>query len=279
VFRPPMRQTTVSTAADPSTAADLVSARPPRRARARRLLGRCSALGALAAVALVSAGCSVKGEDDANLISGKKAFVGKCGSCHTLVRAETKGVVGPNLDEAFRVSLKEGADRSTVRGVVEKQIQIPNPEGAMPKNLVGGSTAKDVASYVAQSVDKSGKDTGLLASAVKAPGSGKPAEEKGGKLSIAANAQGQLAYETNKATATAGQATIEMPNMSGVSHNIAIETGEGGASAKGSKIGASEFTTKSTAKVSVSLKPGTYTFFCEAPGHRAAGMYGTLTVK
>ena len=70
-----------------------------------------------------------------------------------------------------------------------------------------------------------------------------------------------------------------MPNMSGVSHNIAIETGEGGATPKGSKIGASAFTTKGTASVNVTLKAGTYTFFCEAPGHRAAGMYGTLTVK
>jgi plastocyanin len=259
---------------DAQTAADTAARRP-----IRGVVARASALGAVAAVALVASGCSVKGGDNANVISGKKMFVAKCGSCHTLARAETKGVVGPNLDEAFRASLDEGLKRDTIRGAVEKQIQIPNPEGAMPKNLVSGSALKDIAAYVAQSADKSGKDTGLLASAVKSPGSGKPAEEKGGKLSIAANAQGQLAYETSKATATAGSVTVEMPNMSGVSHNIAIETGEGGAAAKGSKIGASEFTTKSTAKVTVNLKPGTYTFFCEAPGHRPAGMYGTLTVK
>jgi plastocyanin len=259
---------------DAQTAADTAARRPFSGAAARAL-----ALSAVAAVALVASGCSVKGGDNANVISGKKMFVAKCGSCHTLARAETKGVVGPNLDEATRASLDEGLTRDTVRGVVEEQIKIPNPEGAMPKNLVSGSAAKDIAAYVAQSAAKSGKDTGLLASAVKAPGSGKPAEEKGGKLSIAANAQGQLAYETSKATATAGSVTVEMPNMSGVSHNIAIETGEGGAAAKGSKVGASEFTTKSTAKVTVSLKPGTYTFFCEAPGHRAAGMFGTLTVK
>lgn len=250
------------------------------RARGRRRLPvRCAAVGGLVVVAVATTGCSVKGGDDANLIAGKKAFVAKCGSCHTLARGETKGVVGPNLDEAFRASLSEGANRDTVRGVVEKQIQIPNPEGAMPKNLVSGSTAKDVAAYVAQSVDKSGKDTGLLGSAVQAPGAGKPAVEKGGKLSIAASPSGQLAYVTSKATAEPGSVTVEMPNMSGVSHNIAIETGEGGATAKGSKVGASPFTTKTTATVNVALKPGTYTFFCEAPGHRAAGMYGTLTVK
>jgi plastocyanin len=260
--------------ADAQTAADTGARRP-----FRTVAMRASTLGAAIAIAIAAGGCSVKGGDNANVISGKKIFVAKCGSCHTLARAETKGVVGPNLDEAFRASLNEGLKRDTIRGVVEKQIQIPNPEGAMPKNLVSGAALKDIAAYVAQSADKTGKDTGLLGSAVKSPGSGKPAEEKGGKLSIAANAQGQLAYETSKATATAGSVTVEMPNMSGVSHNIAIETGEGGAAAKGSKIGASEFTTKSTAKVTVSLKPGTYTFFCEAPGHRAAGMFGTLTVK
>ncbi len=228
---------------------------------------------------LGTTGCGVKGADNANLIAGKKDFVAKCGSCHTLARAETKGMVGPNLDEAFRVGLSEGQHRSTVRGIVEEQIQIANPEGAMPKNLVSGAAREDVAAYVAQSVAKSGKDTGLLATAVQAPGAGKPAVEKGGKLSIEASPSGQLAYVTNKASATPGPVTVEMPNMSGVSHNIAIETGEGGAAPKGSKLGASEFTSKGTAKVSVTLKPGTYTYFCEAPGHRQAGMYGTLTVK
>jgi plastocyanin len=257
----------------------LMDGDPAARSPLRRLTARAAVLGVLVAVALGAAGCGVKGGDNANLIVGKQQFVAKCGSCHTLARAETKGVVGPNLDEAFRVSLQEGANRDTVRGVVEKQIQIPNPEGAMPKNLVGGSKAQDVSAYVAQSAAKSGKDPGLLATAVQAPGAGKPAAEKAGKLSIAASPSGQLAYVTNKATAEPGAVTVEMPNMSGVSHNIAIETGEGGATPKGAKVGASPFTTKGTATVKVALKPGAYTFFCEAPGHRPAGMWGTLTVK
>jgi plastocyanin len=239
--------------------------------RSLRHLGVTAATGVLL---LLANGCSAKSGANPNLILGKQQFVAKCGSCHTLARAATKGVVGPNLDAAFRNSLAEGLKRSTIRGVVKGQVLNPNPDGAMPKNLVGGSTLEDIAAYVADSADKSGSDSGLLASAVQAPGAGKPAVEQGGKLAIAADPTGQLAYVTNKATATAGSVTVEMPNMSGVSHNIAIQQGTSGAI-----LGASKFVTKGSATVSVTLKPGTYTFFCQAPGHRQAGMEGTLTVK
>src|SRR5262245_49514437 len=201
----------------------------------------------LIALALISAGCSVKGADNPNLIAGKQQFVAKCGSCHALARANTKGIVGPDLDYAFKQSLAEGERRDTVRGVVETQVQIPNPEGAMPKNLAGGATLRNIAAYVSQAVDRSGQDTGLLATAVQAPGAGAPAVEKGGKLQIPASPSGQLAYLTNKASATAGALTIEMPNTSGVNHNIAIETGTGGASGSGPVLGASSFIAKGTA--------------------------------
>jgi plastocyanin len=149
----------------------------------------------------------------------------------------------------------------------------------MPKDLAGGTQLTDIAAYVAAVAAKPGSDTGLLASAVAAPGAGKPAVEKAGKLAIDANPAGQLAYTTTKATATPGAVTITMANMSGVLHNIAIEPGENGATGKGTAIGASSYITKGSTSVTVNLKPGAYTFFCQAPGHRAAGMYGTLTVK
>jgi plastocyanin len=228
----------------------------------------------------VSAGCSsVKGAANANLITGKRQFVAKCGACHTLARASTKGIVGPNLDVAFAQDLKEGLQRNSIRSVVEYQIAFPNPTGAMPKDLVKGQTVTDVAAYVAQSADATGPDKGLLATAVEAPGAGKPAVEKAGKLAIDANPSGQLAYTSTKALATAGPVTVSMANMSGVIHNIAFEAGENGATAKGPKLAASSFISKGETSVKLTLKPGKYTFFCEVPGHRQAGMYGTLTVK
>jgi len=30
---------------------------------------------------------------------------------------------------------------------------------------------------------------------------------------------------------------------------------------------------------SITFKPGKYTYFCTVPGHRQAGMEGTLTIK
>jgi mono/diheme cytochrome c family protein len=247
--------------------------------RGLRALGLVAVAGSLA---LVAGGCSESTNigADANLITGKREFVAKCGACHTLARANTKGTVGPNLDEAFADAVAEADGRRAIRGVVEFQIRHANPQGVMPKNLVTGQTVTDVAAYVAQAAANPGKDTGLLATAVAPPGAGKPAEEKNGKLQFMANPEGQLAYTTNKAIATAGPVTIEMMNMSGVMHNLAIEPGTGGATPAGKPLlGATSFTTKGTAKITVTLKPGTYTFFCQAPGHRAAGMWGTLTVK
>ncbi|HEX5310053.1 MAG TPA: plastocyanin/azurin family copper-binding protein [Solirubrobacteraceae bacterium] len=238
--------------------------------------------GALAGAGLVllgAGGCSGVKHANANVIEGKQAFVAKCGACHTLARANTKGTVGPDLDEAFRAAIEVGERRSAVRSVVEGQVENPNRYGAMPKGLASGATLQNIAAYVAESVARPGQDTGLLASAVKAPGAGKPAVEKGGKLEIPADPTGQLSYLTNKADATAGAVTISMPNMSGVSHNIAVEAGSHEASGSGPVIAASSFVSKGAASIKVTLKPGTYTFFCQAPGHRAAGMFGHITVK
>src|SRR5215831_13057335 len=117
---------------------------------------RASAGVALVVLLLAAAGCAsgtggvVSGGDTTR---GKQLFTEKCGACHTLRDAGTKGTIGPNLDNSFRPSRKQGFKESTVRQVVRDQIEFAGDYGlkgpTMPKNLVTGTDADDVAAYVA----------------------------------------------------------------------------------------------------------------------------------
>jgi plastocyanin len=121
---------------------------------------------------------------------------------------------------------------------------------------------------VARSVAAGGKDTGLLATAVKPAGSGKPAVERDGTLTIDADPNGQLAYVTNRAQAKPGEITVKMGNRSGTPHDIVID-GKG----KG------EVVENGTSEFEANFQAGNYTYYCSVQGHRQAGMQGRLTVK
>ena len=55
----------------------------------------------------------------------------------------TKGVQGPNLDLAFKQSIADGLGRSTIEGVVENQIDLPQGN-QMPADLYEGKDARRV---------------------------------------------------------------------------------------------------------------------------------------
>jgi plastocyanin len=224
------------------------------------------AIAALAASALVLSAC---GRDDADLITGKTEFVNKCGACHTLARAGTKGTQGPDLDAAFVQPKRDGMTDKTVQGVVYRQILHPRRGSIMPTALVKGQTAHDVAAYVGYAAGSPGQDQGQLAQAGKPQTSTKPIEAKGGTLTIAAI--DGTAYQSTKAEAPAGQIKVDMPNKSSLGHDIGLQGIPGAQGKVVAQGGTSTFT--------VSLKPGKYTYFCSVPGHEAAGMKGTLTVK
>lgn len=237
-------------------------------------------LAAFGSLAVGLAACGASGApQDANLVAGKRAFVQKCGSCHRLERAGTSGTVGPDLDAAFRQSLSDGFGRAAVRGAVRQQIGFPAavPQASpayMPPKLVTGKTAFDVAAYVASVVSRPGEDEGLLATAVKKAGAGKPAVAQNGVLKIPADPGGQLSYTTKVASAGAGKLlTVQSLNASSVPHDIAIE-GNGVREKVGKVV-----SNGGVSKIQVKLKPGQYTFFCTVQGHREAGMVGKLTVK
>ncbi|HWC49970.1 MAG TPA: plastocyanin/azurin family copper-binding protein [Solirubrobacterales bacterium] len=112
--------------------------------------------------------------------------------------------------------------------------------------------------------------------------------EKGGEASKGAGEEGkgggasttlqleasetELAYNTTELSAKAGKVTIDFKNPAALEHNVVIEQ-------EGKELVGFEPITEGEESESAELKPGTYTFYCSVPGHRQAGMEGTLTVK
>jgi plastocyanin len=97
------------------------------------------------------------------------------------------------------------------------------------------------------------------------------AKGPGGTLKLGADPT-QIAYDTESLSSKPGRVTIDFNNPSQISHDVAI--------AKGSQeIAKSNLIAQGSTAVSVDLAPGKYVFYCTVPGHREAGMEGTLTVK
>ena len=65
--------------------------------------------------------------------------------------------------------------------------------------------------------------------------------------------------------------TVTFANAAALEHNVTI--------AEGSKVlGATPTFVRGSRTLTLTLKPGTYTFYCSVPGHRQGGMEGTLSV-
>jgi cytochrome c551/c552 len=86
-----------------------------------------------------------------------------CAFCHPMAAADAHGAFGPSLDQEGReyqsVHLTDREIRKLVLDfVVNGRCSDPNdPSRCMPKNLVTGQDAIDVASYVAQCAAKAGR--------------------------------------------------------------------------------------------------------------------------
>ncbi|MGH2912478.1 MAG: plastocyanin/azurin family copper-binding protein [Solirubrobacteraceae bacterium] len=109
--------------------------------------------------------------------------------------------------------------------------------------------------------------TPATTSSTAAPSSGASA------INLSADPQGELKYNTTSLTAKAGSVAITFTNNAPLQHNVTVE------SSSGSTVGATPTFQGGSKVLNLNLKPGTYKFFCSVPGHRQAGMEGTLTVK
>lgn len=107
----------------------------------------------------------------------------------------------------------------------------------------------------------------------EAPVGGAGAGQQAGTLAGVWVVQGAaLKFDQAPTTLPAGQVTIELQNMSGLPHDVVFE------GVRGSKP-VVETEGKDSGTGTVELKPGTYTYYCNVPGHRGAGMEGTVTVQ
>lgn len=130
--------------------------------------------------------------------------------------------------------------------------------------LVAGCGGSDNSSSTATSAGSKVKSTAQKAKSNSAAGNSST-------LSLSADPSGALKFNKKVLSTKSGAVTINMTNPASIPHGIAVEGN--GVDKDGQPV-----TSGGTSTVSVTLKPGKYTFYCPVDSHRQAGMQGTLTV-
>lgn len=109
--------------------------------------------------------------------------------------------------------------------------------------------------------------------ATQAPADDSSSSSGGGAtVKFSAPADGSLKFDQKDATAKAGKVTVDFANPSSTPHGVEIE-------GNGVEEKTETVTSGDAPPITVDLKPGTYEFYCPVPGHKEAGMKGTLTVQ
>ncbi len=90
-------------------------------------------------------------------------------------------------------------------------------------------------------------------------------------VKVSALASG-LKYNTKVLRAHPGKIKLVFTNTSTIKHNVRIESGE-------NELGGTKTIGKQRTIAYLSLKKGTYNFYCSVPGHEDAGMKGKLIVS
>ncbi|MFL5829418.1 MAG: plastocyanin/azurin family copper-binding protein [Solirubrobacteraceae bacterium] len=148
----------------------------------------------------------------------------------------------------------------------------------IPAVLIASITALALAACGGSSSSSTSSSAPASSSATStsssAPASSAAAGGGGGTITEAADPGGQLKFTKATLSAKAGSVSIDFTNSSSLPHNITIQQGT-----SGPNVGATPTFAGGKKTLVVKLKPGTYTFYCSVPGHRQAGMQGTLTVS
>jgi plastocyanin len=132
----------------------------------------------------------------------------------------------------------------------------------------GGDSSDSTATTGENTAESTGADGAAGAGGSEGFGGGASVVE------IEAAPGAELAYVQKEVKAKAGQVSIDFTNPQTLSHDVAVED------SSGKELGKTELVADGSSTGTIgNLKPGKYTFFCTVPGHREAGMEGTLTVE
>ena len=134
----------------------------------------------------------------------------------------------------------------------------------------GGSDDSSSSSAETQSQSGGGAETGGGSTGPEAEGG---TAGSASAVDISAVEGSDLAYDQKSVDAKAGKVTVNFINPQAIPHDVYVED------ASGEDVGETELISEGSTSAKVDLKPGTYTFFCSVPGHREAGMEGTINVK
>jgi plastocyanin len=146
--------------------------------------------------------------------------------------------------------------------------------GALALAACGGSSGNGSSTTVTTppaTTSASTPTTSSTSTTASTPTSTSPAASSA--LTLEANPEGQLKFDKTTLSAKAGKVSIAFTNKSPLGHNLTVE------SSAGKIIGATPTFQGATKTLTLTLTAGTYKYFCSVPGHRAAGMEGTLTVQ
>jgi mono/diheme cytochrome c family protein len=124
-----------------------MSAQMSRRAALCSVMVTVLGAAALSGCGAGGTGIGVPASSSVDLAKGKQLFTATCGSCHALEDAGTTGKIGPNLDDAYAADRIVGMEDSSFEALVRQQIDLADPP--MPRHLLKGQDADDVAAYVA----------------------------------------------------------------------------------------------------------------------------------
>jgi plastocyanin len=97
-------------------------------------------------------------------------------------------------------------------------------------------------------------------------------EEAGGAVELNVVGTNDLRFDPSTLTAEAGEITVELTAEEAVNHTFVVEDANGDVEVAEAAAGATD-------SGSIDLEAAEYTFYCSVPGHREAGMEGTLTVE